>query len=437
MPLYDFQRDDILWWDSIGRRGIFAWGIGTGKTYVGAKLVKRYAQEGRRVLVVAPPSLIRTWRDMCECNGVALGLAWKNGNDQLVICTYDRLKTIAHIKFDLIIADEAHRIKNYDSKRSKIFRGMANNSKDLLLMTGTLSNHRDAIELLNYLWCINTPHVRENIPLRITPFRDKYCYKKQISATYSKWIVRREGISLVNDVLSRYVRFRDLRKEQEIPPLTDEVRYLDSSIDLKAKAKVIADSLNLDEQQIDVNYGHPHITHALMLANGIDFETGEITNRAKLDEITDILDQLEETEQCIIWVYWRKFGEELAAILGDKCRLINGGVSDKKKDEYINDFRAGKYPYLVASIGSIAEGHNLQNCHIAIVANQWYDVIKDAQSRGRIERTGQTERMTIIRLVGEETLEEDVLHVLKMKMRLHEAHDYLRSALDRKLKRYL
>jgi len=124
-------------------------------------------------------------------------------------------------------------------------------------------------------------------------------------------------------------------------------------------------------------------------------------------------------------------------MLGDTCRLVNGGVSDKQKADHIKGFQEKRYPYLVASIGSIAEGHNLQNCRYAIIANQWYDVIKDTQSKGRIERDGQQKPMTVIRLIGEKTLEEEVMYVLKKKMRLHEAHDYLRSALDKRLKKYL
>lgn len=434
MGLYQFQYDDIKWWADSGRRGILAWSVGTGKTFVGAKIVKKYAESDSHVLVVAPPSLIQSWVRECEAIGQKIELAWKNENAPIVITTYDRLKHIVHHRFDLIIADEAHRIKNYDSKRSAKFRALAKATPHLLMMTGTLSNHRDATELLNYLWCLNTQYILDRIPTKITHFRDAYCYKKQVSASFSKWIVRKEGAELVNDTLKRYVRFRELRKEREIPELVEEVRYLDSAIDLKQKVKAMAQALDLEESQIDVNYGHPHITHALMLANGIDFETGEVTNYAKIDEIDDILSQTDE--QVIVWVYWRKFGEELHKRLVEQSVLVNGGMTDKQKVEAIDGFKSGKYKYMIASIGSIAEGHNLQHCHISIVANQWYDVIKDLQSRGRIERNGQKENMVQIRLVCEKSLEEDVLFVLQRKMSLREAHDYLRSAIDRKIRRY-
>lgn len=435
MGLYQFQYDDIKWWADNGRRGILAWDIGTGKTFVGAKIVKKYAEENKRVLVVAPPSLIQSWVRECDAIGQLLELAWKNENANIVVTTYDRLKHIVHHRFDLVIADEAHRIKNYDSKRSAKFRALAKATPHLLMMTGTLSNHRDATELLNYLWSLNTPYILDRIPTKITHFRDAYCYKRQVSASYSKWIVRREGAELVNDTLNKYVRFRELRKEREIPELTEETRYLDSAIDLKQKVKAMAEALDLEESQIDVNYGHPHITHALMLANGIDFETGEMTNFSKIDEVEEILSQTDE--QAIVWVYWRRFGEEMKNRLGDKSVLVNGGMTDKQKMEAIDGFKFGKYQYLVASIGSIAEGHNLQHCSLSIVANQWYDVIKDLQSRGRIERNGQQNKMVQIRLVCEKSLEEDVLFVLQKKMSLREAHDYLRSAVDRKIKRWL
>jgi SNF2 family DNA or RNA helicase len=152
MALLPFQHDDVKWWNEIGRRGIFAWSIGTGKTFIGAKIVKRYRDENHRVLVVAPPSLVKAWETECKKIGVTIEKSWVNKNADICICTYGRLKNIVHYRFDIVIADEAHRIKNHDTKQSAKFRAMAKVTPHLLMMTGTLTNQRDATELLNYLW---------------------------------------------------------------------------------------------------------------------------------------------------------------------------------------------------------------------------------------------------------------------------------------------
>jgi len=400
-----------------------------GKTYVGARMVAKEVGRNHRVLVVAPPSLCRAWKDECASIGVILGDAWKKkGKDAVAtICTYDRLKYVVTEKYDLVIADEAHRIKNYSSQRGKRFRTIATRADQLLMMTGTLTNYRDASELLNYLWCLGTE--KDEIPSRITEYHENYCRKKRVSANAEVWVSTPTGQRLLNNAIKRNARFRKLREEMDVPDLVEELRYVDSGIDLTKKVIDAANALNLDYEQIDINYGQPHITHALMMANGYDHEDRVMQNTAKIEAIKDVLEDLGD-EQCIVWVYWRGFAEAVATALGTECRLIYGGTSPKQKDDAIAEFKAGTVKYLVASIGSIAEGHNLQNCRYSIVANQWYDVIKDRQSRGRIERAGQKQGMVQIRIVAEGTLEEDVMTVLNRKMSLHEAQTFLNKRID-------
>lgn len=430
MSFYRFQIEDVRWWSENGRRGIFAWEVGTGKTYVGARMIAKEAGRSHRCLVVAPPSLVRSWRDECASVGVDMRLAWKEPNAQVSVCTYDRLDYVVTEKYDIIIADEAHRIKNYSSKRSKRFLTLARRTPQLLMMTGTLTNYRDAAELLNYLWCLGNC---QEVPTRITEYRNEYCRKKRVGAHTEIWVSTVTGARLLDAAIKRNARFRKLREELEIPELVEETRYVKAGIDLTRKVIDAANAMNIELDQIDVNYGQPHITHALIMANGYDHEEKVMANNAKITAIQEILEDLGD-EQCIIWVYWRGFAEAMAKALGDDCRLIYGGTSPKAKDDTIAGFKAGTIKYLVASIGSIAEGHNLQNCRYSIVANQWYDVIKDMQSRGRIERSGQKNSMVQIRIVSEGTLEEDVMEVLNKKMSLHDAQTFLNKRIEKRYK---
>jgi len=170
------------------------------------------------------------------------------------------------------------------------------------------------------------------------------------------------------------------------------------------------------------------------MANGIDIDTGEVVNNEKFKVISEKIEEIGE-EQVIVWTYWRKFSDELHKYLSNKygtIGLINGGTSESQRQKQINSFKSGELRILIASIGSIAEGQNLQNCHIAIIANQWYDYIKDTQSIGRIERVGQKNKMLVIRVVAHGTVEEDVLDVLTQKMSLHDAHNYLEGIMQKK-----
>lgn len=425
MSYLPHQIEDVRWWSETGKRGIFAWEVGTGKTYVGARMCAKEAQRNKRVLVVAPPSLVRSWIEECASVGLILEPAWKRDGIASIV-TYDRLKYVSFRRYDLVIADEAHRIKNHMRKRAKLFRAIAQRTAQVLMMTGTLSNYRDPMELLNYLWCLNND---SSIPYNITRYRNDYCMKKRVSATTEIFVSKPSGKHLIDNAIARVSRVRKLREVQSLPELIEERRYVKSGLDLTRKKIEASIALDLDLDRIDINYGSPHICHALMMANGWDHEEHALYNDAKITAVKEAIEDIGD-EQCIIWVYWRGFAEAMANALGDDCRLVYGGTSQKQKENAIDSFKNGSVKYLVASMGSIAEGHNLQNCRYSIIANQWYDIIKDIQSRGRIERIGQNKTMVQIRIIGEGTVEEDVMSVLDKKMSLHEAQAYLNKRIE-------
>lgn len=433
MKLWDFQSHDLnkRWWNEMKGRGIFAWEVGCGKTFSGAIVVKKFKEWNKKVLVVAPNSLASDWIENCDKAGVNL-VHIDKGTSEFNITSYGKLKKVTG-QYDLIIADECHRVKNPTSNRSKLFRKLSKATPYLLMMSGTMSNYRDPQEMLNYLWCINTDEIQEQVPHNITAWRNDPLFSNSYKLPgkfFNLYYSTKEGGAIINDFISKHTCIRRLREENEIPDFIEINKKVDSSADIKKIIERYEKELGI---KISESYEKPHLIHELMLANGIDYDNKEIVNTAKFDAIHELLEG--NDRQVIIWVWFREFGEKLKEYLLKKkykTDFIKGGLTDNKRQNILNKFKDGELDCLIATQGTIAEGHNLQFCNYMITANQYFDVIKDTQARGRIERAGQKNKMHHVRLISKGSIEEYVVKVLKDKMSFHEAEDFLGGVLMKK-----
>lgn len=134
--LTDGQRADVAFAEARfakddGHGVLFTNGTGTGKTFTGLGIVKRFARRGRdNVLVVVPSQTIAA--DWVR-SGQALDLDIKllantkdNGGSGPVITTYANLSENASLalrKWDLVVADEAHKLsENADGEPTEALR---------------------------------------------------------------------------------------------------------------------------------------------------------------------------------------------------------------------------------------------------------------------------------------------------------------------------
>ncbi len=155
--LLPYQLDGIAFAVSAGR-AVLADEMGLGKTIQGVGAAELFAREAdiKRVLVVCPTSLKSQWRNEIERFSdrdvqIVAGANAKRGPQYasdafFTICNYEQvLKDILHVErtaWDLIILDEGQRIKNWESKTSRIIKGLR--SRFALVLSGTpLENRLD------------------------------------------------------------------------------------------------------------------------------------------------------------------------------------------------------------------------------------------------------------------------------------------------------
>ena len=108
---------------------------------------------------------------------------------------------------------------------------------------------------------------------------------------------------------------------------------------------------------------------------------------------------------------------------GFKTCLIMGG-QNKDRDKILEEFRSSKGPNILLSSEVGSEGIDLQFCRVVINFDLPWNPMKLEQRIGRVDRLGQNaERISIINLVVEETIEDRVL------MRLYERIDIFKESI--------
>jgi ERCC4-related helicase len=138
--------------------------VGLGKTIeAGIVIAQRWAERKRRILVIVPATLRKQWQQELETkfylptrilDSQAFNSIQEDGivnpfdsQDKLVICSYHfasaKSPEVSRVPWDLVVIDEAHRLRNVYKKSSKLARSVADavgHSPKLLLTATPLQN---------------------------------------------------------------------------------------------------------------------------------------------------------------------------------------------------------------------------------------------------------------------------------------------------------
>jgi len=145
---------------------------------------------------------------------------------------------------------------------------------------------------------------------------------------------------------------------------------------------------------------------------GEDRKILELGENPKLRELLTLLEEI-GNQQAIIWTNFVYETEKIQSVLGDKAISIYGKTIDKY--QCINDFKQGRYQYLIANMQSLAHGITLTNCSIQIFFSLSYSYEQYIQSRGRTHRISQENKCTYIHLLCKDSIDEVVYKVLQKK----------------------
>ena len=413
--------------------------MGTGKSLTAIAITGALSQAGRirRVLIVAPISILGVWEEEFQkFAAFPYALAVLSGSSakkldtlrhmtgtalQVVVVNYEsawRLeKALTAWHPDLIIADEGHKIKTHNIAASKAMHRMGAKASYRLLLTGTVITNK-AIDVFSQYKFLN-PAIYGN---SFYAFRNRYF--DMVGYGNHTPVLKKSMESELTEKLHS-ISYRATKAEcLDLPETTDMIRQ----IELEPAALRIYRGL-VKESYAELAGGEVTATNILTRLLRLSQLTGgflgndktaavEQVSAAKLSALEDILDgAVAEGKKLVIIA---RFIPEIKAIckllekrgLGYSC--ITGEV--KNRDEQVARFQ--NEPEVMAFVGQIATaglGITLTAASTMVFYSLDYSMSNFEQTKARIHRVGQRMPCTYLYLVARGTVDEKVLAALESK----------------------
>lgn len=449
---------------SEGKRVILAHDMGIGKTVIACYALNLVAPT--RTLIVCPDAVKWSWEEhlrqwtIPSCPVVLTesrklrkadlikfsSLSFIHGNrvtrddglarllvevpSFILIMNYEQLtihrKVLEAEIYDVLIADEAHRVKDRKSHRTQATNKLAEKSAYVWLLTGTpiRNTYTDVFTLL-----------RMCDPTRFTSY---WNFIGLYMHTVDNYFGGRDVIGLqdkttFNQMLSQYM-FRKT-KQEALPELPAKI-YSDRRLQLnpeqeKAYVSMEKEFALLITKQLDSGVAIDEILTAqntvtqLMRLRQICLTPallGGVADSAKLDILKDLIEDLKlEGTQFLIFTWFRGFLPYVEYLLKAQkisYGCIQGGQKAEQKRTVEQGLRNGSLQGVLGTIGAMGEGMNLQAATVAIFCDiDWVPAVNN-QAEDRIHREGITTSPTILRLYHPGTIEDDIRVVCSRKARI-------------------
>ncbi|WP_028611290.1 DEAD/DEAH box helicase [Paenibacillus harenae] len=427
----------------MGGRAILADEVGLGKTIEAGLVLKEYIVRGlaKRVLILVPASLVLQWvRELNQKFGIPAVAQKKEhtwGYD-VVVASIDTAKRDPHRElvlgtdYDLIIIDEAHKLKNKKTTNYQ-FANLLRKKYCLLLTATPIQNDLD--ELYNLITLLKPGQLGGQSEFAANFVVDKRLPKNedQLQEALSTIMIRnRRGDGGIH-FTRRFVKNVPLALSDEEKALYDAVtgfvkeRYEESGGDLSSM-------LSLVTLQREVCSSRDAVF--LTLVNLFKKTAEDSPVRPKIWELVDKIKQIKANtkaekamelvkqfndEKVIIFTEYRATQEYLLQFFREKNMIAvpyRGGMNRGKKDWMMDLFR-GRAQVLIATEAG-GEGINLQFCHHMINFDLPWNPMRVEQRIGRVHRLGQTEDVKIYNLCTIGTIEEHIVNLLHEKINLFE-----------------
>ena len=397
LPLLPFQVYGVDWLSSLDR-AILADDMGLGKTFQALAGISKMILEGEvtRILIICPRSLVFTWYAEIKKwtpylsatavipSGNAAESVWKSrtGKSQIIITSYEQLRANSKYMIEqaqLIVCDEAHKLRNRSSNLSKSFRNLSPQKVWFLTGTPVERDSEDFATLFSLL-----------LPKIFTPSDHKL------------------GIDILKSRAKPYLlRRRKSEVLKELPPMLERQEFLELSTE---QARSYREMLSDSETSTLVKFGK--LRHICDL----DPVTGTST---KLDRIQELLEEISNLgEKAVVFSYWRKplmvLSEILEKISPGSTQLLTSEMDLVQRDMAIHNFKS-KNVTLLASAKIASEGLTLVEANHAIFINRWWNPSSNEQARDRIRRLGQQRTTYVYSFTTIDTIEEKLDEILNRK----------------------
>lgn len=384
--------------------------MGLGKTVQTILSLRLLFQAGliQKALIICPKPLVTNWcREIqawaadlpCEViggDGEARRRGWLVSNCPLKLVNYEVVTRDAAlldddaVRFDIVVLDEAQRIKNKESKTAQVVRSIRRRRSWALTGTPIENSPEDLINIFAF---IDPERIPPDTPAKSLP---RYTHDV---------ILRRTKEDVLDDMPPKIVR-------DALVELTQAQR---DSYEMAEKEGVVR--LNALGDTITVQHVFELVMRLKQICN-FDPATGE---SAKLERLVADLEEIVASgRKAIVFSQWIQPLERLAHELAPFGVVeFHGKVPSGQRPAVLDRFKNDpKVHVILMSYGTGSVGLNLQFANYVFLFDRWWNPAVEDQAINRAHRIGQRDPVIVTRFVTQGTIENRIAEVLDAKRRL-------------------
>ncbi|MET9220348.1 DEAD/DEAH box helicase [Streptomyces sp. NPDC003300] len=379
------------------RRVIIGDEMGLGKTIQAIAALAHLRAEGRtHFLVVCPASVLVNWSREIESRSAldayrlhgpyrkaALADWVRDGG--VAVTTYDALSSLDvpdGVPLGMLVVDEAHYVKNPDTRRSRTVALWTARTDRVLFLTGTPMENRveEFRSLVHHLQPDLLPHIRHSDAVA-----GSQAFRRAVAPAY----LRRNQ----QDVLT------------ELPELAQSDEWEEfSRTDLAAYRTAVAEGNFMAMRR--AAYAAPH-------------------RSAKLQRLRELVKEAEENElKVVVFSFFRDVLTTVHDALGPAAfGPLTGAVAATERQEMVDAFAAVPgHAVLLSQIQAGGTGLNMQAASVVILCEPQVKPTLEAQAIGRAHRMGQIRHVRVHRLLIADSVDQRMLDILGTKQVLFDAY---------------
>ena len=381
--------------------------MGLGKTMQSISTVRMLlrARYIRSILLICPKPLVTNWQrefklwapevtvSQVKGNQHQRQWHWQNTTSMVKIANYELLSrdepfvTSPEQPYDLVILDEAQRIKNRSNTTSQVVHRIPRKRSWALTGTPIENGIEDLAGICEFA-------AKGTVHAHMTP--------REVRHNVKDLILRRTKDLVMKDMPPRLMRDAEL-------PLSPSQQ---ATYDGAEKDGVMR--LNDMGDELDIKHVFELVLRLKQICN-FDPVTGE---SSKIDRLKADMEEVAASGQkAIVFSQWvdslKVIGRELKEF---RPLEYHGRIPSRQRDPILQEFKENPERHvLLMSYGAGAVGLNLQFCRYVFLFDRWWNPAIEDQAINRAHRIGAAGSVTVTRFIMAGSIEQRIHEVLQAK----------------------
>jgi len=387
--------------------------MGLGKTMQAITSMRLLLRAGelQKVLLICPKPLVSNWKreftmwapeiPLCIIEGdqTRRHWQWRHQSAPLKIANYELLMRDRDVvldsglNFDLVVLDEAQRIKNRSSTTSQITRAISRSRSWALTGTPVENSSEDLVGIFEFL---SPGYLQSGMTAR------------RMAKAAGDYILRRTKDKVLTD----------------LPPKLYRDGELDLTPDQWCSYKSAEEDGVIQLEGLGAELTIQHVFELVLRLKQIcnfDPATGASSKLERLE--ADLEEVAASGQKAIVFSQWVNTLEKIRDRLHRFGILeYHGKIPSKKRETVISQFEEDPSKHVILmSYGAGSVGLNLQFCRYVFLFDRWWNPAVEDQAINRAHRIGAAGSVTVNRMLTLGTIEERINQVLEEKRALFDA----------------